>query len=184
MHTPLLIIGEEVNNKISRMEDILPIIDSIMEPYCEDIDYCGSDMVEFEEEFSLEEAEKEFGKISNERKRDYGTVDNFMKEYYGYSKNEDNDGWGHFTNPCSFWDWYKLGGRFGNQFAVKAGADKYKGEIGTYPNGSAVPDTSADICLIKDLDFEAMKKNNILYYEAIWDENECKFSLDDISKDY
>ena len=69
--------------------------------------------------------EKEFGKMDKEvmertlKYLEYGVSDKtdvFLKEnnYLEWKVDEDEEDGGYFTNPNSFWDWFKIGGRWGD----------------------------------------------------------------------
>ena len=58
-------------------------------------------------------------------KKAYKSLDEFATDYYGSSYHEDQEAYGYYTNPNSFWDWYSIGGRWPYQFLVKESCLEY-----------------------------------------------------------
>ncbi len=52
-------------------------------------------------------------------RRLYTSVEDIAERYYGYSYDEEQSGYGYYTNNQSFWDWYQIGGRWPFPFLVK-----------------------------------------------------------------
>lgn len=79
--------------------------------------------------------EKNFGKLKQDKrskrakkmivlpkypyKKLYKTIDEFAKNYCGYNYYEEQGAYGYYCNPNSFWDWYRIGGRWPCSFLVK-----------------------------------------------------------------
>lgn len=148
-------------------------------PFQEDTKNLPKEYVEFQEEATVEELQKEYetgsfddecyAKESDKYKKSYqefyGSFDNFVKKYHGYETH--NGQYGFFRNPNAKWDWWCIGGRWMGALFLKpngvGGLDaanlesrrKYKdlyGEVEIKP-------TMADWCQIKDFDFEANKQD-------------------------
>jgi hypothetical protein len=70
-------------------------------------------------------------------KEEYESFGDFLQEYHGYIL--ENGLWGRVTNPNARWDWYVLGGRWRGFLVTKDGEQ-------------------VDQALLKDIDFEAMRR--------------------------
>jgi hypothetical protein len=83
----------------------------------------------------------------------YADIDTFADEYYGYRKHDD-ERYGYFHNPNSFYDWYSEGGRFAGGFLIKSedGCDKDPDAPDGYTWVSAA--FKSDICWDKMLEIE------------------------------
>lgn len=55
-----------------------------------------------------------------EHQKEYPNFEAFMHSYSRYEKNDDGR-YGYRENPNKKWDWYQLGGRFGNSLILKDG---------------------------------------------------------------
>lgn len=93
-------------------------VETVLDKYhCE-----NNDFLEFEEQYTEEDAKKEFEKTNKENKEKYDNdLDSFMEEQYGVQKNQDTGTYGNFYNPYSKYDWYSIGGRWGGSIPTKDG---------------------------------------------------------------
>lgn len=58
-------------------------------------------------------------------KKLYKTCAEFADEYLGLRYNEEEKAYGYYCNPNSFWDWYRIGGRWPCNFLVKEDCEEY-----------------------------------------------------------
>ncbi|MCI9290277.1 MAG: hypothetical protein HFE32_00560 [Clostridia bacterium] len=58
-------------------------------------------------------------------KKLYKTFEEFAEKYCGYNYDEEKEAYGYYCNPNSFWDWYRIGGRWPCLFLVKADCEEY-----------------------------------------------------------
>src|SRR5262249_40432480 len=76
-----------------------------------------------------------------------------IEDWYGGDWDDDGNLF-HVVNPDAKWDWYVVGGRWSGYFKLKAGATGGLGEPGAFKNK---PEFDADVCRVKDIDWEGMK---------------------------
>lgn len=69
----------------------------------------------------------------------YYDMKSYITDWYSYSWNEEEKAYGHWSNPNEKWDWFKIGGRWADMFALKD--DKKR----------------CDIAKVKDIDFDKME---------------------------
>lgn len=70
-------------------------------------------------------------------KKLYKTFQEYVEQYYGAHFNEEQDAYGYYSNPDSFWDWYRIGGRWPCSFLVKSDCAEYA--IGDYDDDFEFP---------------------------------------------
>lgn len=58
-------------------------------------------------------------------KKLYKTFEDFAVNYLGMRYDEEYNGYGYYCNPNSFWDWYRIGGRWPCAFLVKSDCEEY-----------------------------------------------------------
>ena len=58
-------------------------------------------------------------------KRLYKTCGEFADDYLGLRYDEEKNAYGYYCNPNSFWDWYRIGGRWPCNFLVKEDCEEY-----------------------------------------------------------
>lgn len=73
-------------------------------------------------------------------KKLYKTFGDFAEQYRGLNYNEEQNAYGYYCNPNSFWDWYRIGGRWPCNFLVKEDCEEYSpgnydDELPTPPDG-------------------------------------------------
>ena len=73
-------------------------------------------------------------------KKVYKTFEKFAEEYLCLSFDEEQNAYGYYCNPNSFWDWYRIGGRWPCNLLVKADCEEYAPgdydeELPTPPDG-------------------------------------------------
>lgn len=73
-------------------------------------------------------------------KKLYKSFEEFAEQYRGMNFDEEQNAYGYYCNPNSFWDWYRIGGRWPCNFLVKEECEEYSpgnydDELPTPPNG-------------------------------------------------
>lgn len=63
-------------------------------------------------------------------------------------------------NPSSKWDWYELGGRWAGTLVTKVGITPDRGSPSLLMKDFSYKDREADQALVKDVDFEEMRRRN------------------------
>ena len=58
-------------------------------------------------------------------KKLYKTLGEYAEQYHGYVYNEEEQGYGYYSNPNAFYDWYVIGGRWPRVFLVKESCTEY-----------------------------------------------------------
>jgi len=58
-------------------------------------------------------------------KKAYKSMADYAERYCYHDYHEEQQAYGYYTNPNSFWDWYAIGGRWPTQFLVKEGCTEY-----------------------------------------------------------
>lgn len=53
-------------------------------------------------------------------KKVFRSYEEYMEDYCGYIYDENEDAYGYYTNPNSFYDWYQIGGRWPYMFLVRS----------------------------------------------------------------
>ena len=90
--------------------------------------------------------QKEFGPLKHEKrskkakrmkflpdypfKKRYKTFQDYAENYCGDCFHEEENAYGYYYNPDSFWDWYRIGGRWPCSFLVKSDCLEYA--VGDY----------------------------------------------------
>ncbi len=94
----------------------------------------------------------------------------------GLEWDEKLQGYGYYSNPNGFWDWYQVGGRWVGFFIIKEekraeakiGEPAWMMEI-TNEDAKELRERRADVLKVGDIDFEAMEKNAKEYSAKEWD---------------
>ena len=132
--------------------------------------------------------QKEFGPLKHEKrskkakrmtflpnypfKKRYKTFRDYAEDYCGYCFYEDQNAYGYYSNPNSFWDWYRIGGRWPCSFLVKSDCREYA--VGDYDLDYELPVPPegyawASAARKKDIQWQAMidynKKTMQEHYE-------------------
>lgn len=99
-----------------------------------------------------EEVTKEY-RESDEYQKDYATVEEFAKEYHGYKAKDGQIG--RMTNPKKKWDWWVVGGRYGNRLKEDVDyltmiIDKKEPEVGNCMKIKDVDDTGLSCFALVD----------------------------------
>ncbi len=74
-------------------------------------------------------------------KKMYKTFETCIEDFFGMEYNEEYGGYGYMCNPNSFWDWYRIGGRWPFAFLVKESCTEFSegnhddGELPAAPEG-------------------------------------------------
>lgn len=97
---------------------------------------------------------------------DYNT---YLLDYHGIK--DVNAKEGYWRNPDGRWDWYVIGGRWLGYFILRSGT---RGQLGKSGTGDNKPEHDADVAKAKDIDWEAMRANNLKRAEKTWAEYEAK----------
>ena len=132
------------------------------------------------------EKEEKFSEFLNKEKEyiekndvKYESATEWIREWFGYVYNSELQSWGYYHNPNAKWDWYSIGGRWSGFFILKDGAKGKLGIPGIYGrNEENEASNRADQAMKGDIDWEAMRKNEIEIAKKIWQ----KF-LDDKTKE-
>jgi len=83
----------------------------------------------------------------------YPNFSRYLEEWCGYEKDDGEGKYGSWRNPNSKWDWYELGGRWGDFFTLKDG-------------------NTSDQAEKSEIDFKAMLDKQQKKAEDLWDETE------------
>lgn len=111
-HFSVLVIGENVSEQL--------------EPFWE-LDLSPEEMkqdsrAEFQEEFKVEDLEKEFEKFKKElpkHKDEYSNAKEWVVGWSGIYLNKEETAYGYYTNPNGHWDWFEIGGRWSGIIKLK-----------------------------------------------------------------
>lgn len=71
----------------------------------------------------------------------YKTFEELAEKYYGADFDEESQSYGQYFNFNSFWDWYRIGGRWPKSFLVKEDCTEYS--IGNVDNVEILKDAPA-----------------------------------------
>jgi hypothetical protein len=85
----------------------------------------------------------------------FPTFQDFMLNYHGTGKDAETGRYGYWENPNAKWDWWKVGGRYSNRLRTKDGR-------------------IVNSAKVKDIDWDAMRKDRIAGAENAWTEAEGK----------
>lgn len=106
-------------------------------------------------------------------KKIYKTLKEYAEEYHGYVYNEKEDGYGYYSNPNAFYDWYVIGGRWPRAFLVKGTCEEYSlGESFRDEEAAGAPEGYIWVSAArkKDVEWELMmkleKEHSMHYYEV------------------
>ena len=141
MHYSVLVIGE------NPLEQLAPFQEE------------NEEFMEFSTECTNNEMVTEFEGNDN-----YDDFDEYVEDC-GYVQEGDN--WGFMTNPNGKWDWYQLGGRWKNSFALKDGADGLSGE-GSMISPIESKKGYVDSALKGDIDFFKMMEEEMELAKKHW----------------
>lgn len=91
----------------------------------------------------------------------YKTFEEYVEDVHGKEERDDVLGrYGYWENPNAKWDWYLVGGRWGNFFKLKRGKTGRGGERPLVMGGGEHVKTGfADQCLKGDIDVEGMRRD-------------------------
>jgi hypothetical protein len=88
-------------------------------------------------------------------KQMYSTFEEYVQKEEGFNvRDEEENRYGYWSNPNSYWDWYQLGGRWRGLLKAKPGVVGVDGESGVFDNGGR--EGYYDQLRKKDIDFEGM----------------------------
>lgn len=132
--------------------------------------------------------QKEFGPLKHEKrskkakrmtflpnypfKKRYKTFQDYADDYCGDRFHDEQNAYGYYFNPDSFWDWYRIGGRWPCSFLVKSDCLEYA--VGDYDLDYELPVPPegyawASAARKKDIQWQAMidykKKSMREYFE-------------------
>lgn len=96
---------------------------------------------------------------------------------YGFEWSEEKQGYGYWSNPNGFWDWYQVGGRWIGFFALTEEANKERAVLGEHSlmmkfskeEAKKLRD-KADVLKVKDIDFDKMEEIYKGYAAKQWDD--------------
>lgn len=94
-------------------------------------------------------------------KKVYKTLKKYAEEYHGYVYNEEEEGYGYYSNPNAFYDWYVIGGRWPRVFLVKETCQEYSlGESFREEEHAGAPEGYiwVSVARKKDVEWDLMMK--------------------------
>lgn len=182
-HFTVLIIGENIEEQMARYEESTknPQFRTFVNTEKEDlIEYMtktlkvvilpnGKKTTEYDQDYKVYDPKLFYskyvfpeGSITREEKfcEFFETFEEYKDKWCGSETRDAEMGeYGYWNNPESRWDWYSVGGRWTGFFKPKAGASGTLGRSGAFDNK---PRSGwVDSALIKDIDFEGMRAENI-----------------------
>lgn len=87
----------------------------------------------------------------------YASLEVFAKEWHGTAERDPKTKrFGYWQNPQKKWDWYQIGGRWSGKFRVRPASVVIMGERSWANEGKKIPDNRADVCRIRDLDWDTI----------------------------
>lgn len=92
-------------------------------------------------------------------KKLYSSYVEYATEALGYVYNNEEDGYGYYSNPNAFWDWYVIGGRWPKVFLVKDTCEEYAYPEKEVDEKSEAPEGYMWVCGArkKDIAWDVMK---------------------------
>ena len=94
-------------------------------------------------------------------KKLYKTLGEYAEQYHGYVYNEEEQGYGYYSNPNAFYDWYVIGGRWPRVFLVKESCTEYSlGESYRDEESDGAPEGYiwVSVARKKDVEWDLMMK--------------------------
>lgn len=76
---------------------------------------------------SADESNDEIHAKYEEEKEKFKDFEDFLLYYYGYRVNEETGEYGYTCNPNAKWDWWQVGGRWGDMLKMKDGSGSVNG---------------------------------------------------------
>lgn len=138
----------------------------------------------FQEEFAVEDLEKEFTKFKEEHKKEleeakkdylikYKTCSakEWVENWSGNHLNKDKTHYGYYSNPNAKWDFFNVGGRWAGSLKLNKDVDKSKYKKEVLENGLV------DQAMKKDIDFsrdENSHKEALRFWEIIIEDSKLK----------
>lgn len=91
----------------------------------------------------------------------YPTLRKYAEERCGYTYDEVSQGYGYYTNPRSFWDWYQIGGRWPFELLVRADCEEYS--LGEREEDDVIPSSPEGYIWVsaarkKDIAWDVMRE--------------------------
>jgi hypothetical protein len=87
----------------------------------------------------------------------YETFELYVKEWHGQRhRDPETKRYGYWHNPNTKWDWWEVGGRWSGYFTLKGRKTGLKGK--QYGYGQLTESRRPDICFMRDIDWETMRR--------------------------
>jgi hypothetical protein len=180
-HYSVLVVGEDVEKALYPFWEL----DLSREDLIKD------DRAVFKVECSVEELDAHYqkwkdGADEEERKRWADLIEKYdaaehpakawMDDWHGYDLNAEETHYGYYHNPNKKWDWYSIGGRWGNSLALKKGVKGTEDQIGRAGLFSPPPMVRerdghewVDQARARDVDWDAMLEDSIAEARKNWE---------------
>lgn len=94
-------------------------------------------------------------------KKLFKTLGEYAEQYHGYVYNEEEQGYGYYSNPNAFYDWYVIGGRWPRVFLLKESCTEYSlGESYRDEESDGAPEGYiwVSVARKKDVEWDLMMK--------------------------
>ena len=134
-------------------------VEKLLEPFCESSE--NPEYLEFEE---ADETMDEIRETFEREKKQNETLEDFVNRWYGYTYNEELDVCEYPYNPNAKWDWWELGGRWGDMLKLKPGCQGNHGERNWTNSEKSPRDGYCSQAQLKDIDLSPDQK---IYNDAI-----------------
>lgn len=98
----------------------------------------------------------------------YPSFDDYVTEYCGYTKDAKTGRYGDWESPNKKWDYWRIGGRWGGFFPIKAGS-----EVRVMPaawDSGKIREGYADVARLNEIDFDKIGSETHERAEKFWDE--------------
>lgn len=159
MHYTVLVVGDNVNEKMNKFSHNDPEYQKFIPCTQEDLDAFSNTAYYEKAHKEVKEKYAQYVKDQNENSIVPISFLNFWAEYWdGATEYPGSEFYGHVTNPNAKWDWYEIGGRWSGFFDLKANATGLKGGQYFEENLKSVSN-NADVIKLKDWDIEKIRKN-------------------------
>jgi len=167
-HFTVLVVGDDIDGQLYPFWELNLSEDEIkMDPRSQFI----LEIKHSELEKKFEEFLKKEDEYIKKNNIIYESAQDWIRDWYGYSLNLDAGGWGYYKNPQQKWDWYVIGGRWSGFFILKNGAKGKLGESGFSDRKKENENFNrADQALKKDIDWDAMRQDQVNKAKKIWQE--------------
>ena len=109
----------------------------------------------------------------------FKTFSEYAEDYCNAVLDEQTGGYGYYSNPYSFWDWYRIGGRWSGMLLVKDNCKEYSlGEISYDETPDEAPEGYLWVSAArkKDIQWDKMQEIMISRHKDIF--NKCKISFE------